>query len=375
MHVVQGYNYNTVPFWVTEGIADYVRSIYGLNNEKAKWELQKPVPQSHYQNGYKITARFFFWLEEQYKLEFVNELNKVAAAKAYTDNFWQAKFGKTVDELWNEYRAVNNLEPQPAQVQMITFITRQQVLDSLRNVFAARDVEVKSKFEITGEFQFAQNVLLSPGYPEGSNDYLYWYNHPVFAVRRHTLINRKIEDALKFAYGNSKMAVIYDSARLFPALDAALFRKRFCFDIIEPKEKEDSLEDIFISKIEDHFKISSRIDSIERTVLVLQKVQGFVFNEPDKKAVENSNEATYELFKQGIMEPYILVANFLNPYTTLPIVNETGMDKAYDFGIRSDDHIVLNGAESKEVGERLKQHGLQLVKSVRKYPALVVSRK
>ena len=375
MHVVQGYNYATVPFWVTEGIADYVRSIYGLNNEKAKWELQKPVAQSHYQNGYKITARFFFWLEEQYKLEFVNELNTVAAAKAYTDNFWQAKFGKTVDELWDEYRAVNNLEPQPAQVQMIKFITRSQVLDSLRDVYAARDSGVKSRFEVTGEFQFAPNVILPSGYPEGSRDKIFWYRHPVFATRRHTLINQTIEGALSFAYEYSKMAVVYDSARLFPALDGAIFKKRYCFDIIVPKEKADSLEDIFIAKINDHFKISTQVDSIERTVLVLQKVEGFVFNEPDKKAVENTNEVNLELFKQGIVAPYILIANYLENYTKLPIVDETGTEKAYNFGIRPEDEIVEKGAESKEVGERLKQHGLQLVKAIRKYPTLFISRK
>jgi hypothetical protein len=375
MHVVQGYNYATVPFWVTEGIADYARSVYGLNNEKAKWELQKPVAQSHYQNGYKITARFFFWLEEQYKLEFVNELNSVAAAKAYTDNFWQAKFGKTVGELWDEYRAVNNLEPQPAQVQMITFMTRSQVLDSLRDVYAARDAGIKSRFEITGEFQFAPNVILPSGYPEGSSDKIFWYRDPVFAGRRHTLINQTIKDALSFANEYPKMAVVYDSARLFPALDGAIFRKRYCFDIMVPKEKGDSLEAIFIAKINDHFKISSRVDSIERTVLVLQKVGGFVFNEPDKKAVENTNEVNLEQFKQGIVAPYILIANYLENYTKLPIVDETGTEKAYNFGFRPEDEIVLKGAESKEVGERLKQHGLQLVKAVRKYPTLFISRK
>jgi hypothetical protein len=374
MHVVQGYNYATVPFWVTEGIADYGRAVYGVNNEKAKWELLKPIAQSHFQNGYKITARFFLWLEEQYKMEFVKELNGIAAAGSYTNAFWNAKFGKGVDELWDEYRAANGLEAQPAPVQTIKFITRKQVLDSLLKVYATRDSLVKTKFEITAEFVFAPNVLVPPADVEESSAYLYWYNHPIFANRRHTLINRTVEAALKFAYGKSKMLVIYDSARLFPALNEAIFKKRYCFDIIVSKEQEENLDELFIARINDHFKINTRIDTLEQPVLVLKKVEGFVFTKPDRKGPENKPESSHELFMQGIMEPYILIGNFLDSYTKLPVIDETGLKEAYDFGFRFGDGIVLHGAESKEVEERLKKHGLRLEKAVRKYPALIISR-
>ncbi|MBB1285363.1 DUF3738 domain-containing protein [Flavisolibacter sp. BT320] len=376
MHVVQGYNYATVPFWVTEGIADYGRAVYGVNNEKAKWELLKPFAQSHFQDGYKITARFFVWLEEQYKVKFVKDLNGIAAAGTYTNTFWNARFSKSVEELWDEYRLANNLEPQPPTVSKVNLIVIDQALDSVLKEYAAKDAQVKNKFEVSGEMVFGPNVFLPPNYTEGRGDYLSWYSHPAFADRRHTLINRSVGSALKFAYGNSKMAVVYDSARLFPALDETIFKKRYCFDIIVPGEKEDELGNIFFAKIKEHFKITTRIDSLEQTVLVLKKVEGFVFAEPDMKAFQNKANPVYELFMQGIMNPHRLIFSKLNSFTSLPIIDETGLVKAYDFGFRSDnnDGVLAHGTESKEVAERLKQHGLRLERAIRKYPALIISR-
>lgn len=380
MHVVQGYNYATVPFWVTEGIADYARAVFGVNNEKAKWELLKPVAQSYYQEGYKITARFFFWLEEQYKLEFVKELNAVSSAKAYTNSFWQEKFGKTVDELWEEYRAVNDLEPQPATVpqQIPAHITAQVAkhlaLDSFRNIYAKKDAGVKSKFDVSEEHFFNPNNYSPNGFPDGISEDIEWNDHPVFANRRYTLINRTVEQALKFAYGNDRMLVIYDSARLFPALNQADFKKRYCFDFIVPRGKEEDRDSMFVVSLNKHFNITTRIESLERTVFVLQKRDGFVFPVPDKKVLQGPNDASHELFKQGIIDPFTLIYNFLRPYTELPVLDETGLRGRYDFGFRLGDEIILYGIESKQVKERLKQHGLRLEKAVRKYPALIISR-
>ena len=39
MHIVQAYTH-PVPGWLTEGIADYVRYVYGVNNQKGNWRLR-----------------------------------------------------------------------------------------------------------------------------------------------------------------------------------------------------------------------------------------------------------------------------------------------------------------------------------------------
>jgi hypothetical protein len=105
MHVVQGYGYNKVPVWVTEGIADYVRATEGINNEKANWKMPDLKPEHKYSSSYRITARFFVWITKNYRKDFVRKLDDAARQKAYSVETWKELTGKTVEELWQEYVA------------------------------------------------------------------------------------------------------------------------------------------------------------------------------------------------------------------------------------------------------------------------------
>jgi hypothetical protein len=44
MHIVQDYHHDHDPGWLTEGIADYARYVYGVNNVKANWALPNIRP-------------------------------------------------------------------------------------------------------------------------------------------------------------------------------------------------------------------------------------------------------------------------------------------------------------------------------------------
>ncbi len=105
MHVVQAYNYDKVPGWVTEGVADYVRATEGINNVKANWKMPDVTAAHKYDNAYRITARFFIWIAQHYKKDFIVKLNEAAYTETYTENFWKDIDGKTVDKLWQEYVA------------------------------------------------------------------------------------------------------------------------------------------------------------------------------------------------------------------------------------------------------------------------------
>lgn len=105
MHVVQGYGYNKVPVWVTEGIADYVRATEGINNEKAAWKMPELKPEHKYSSSYRITARFFVWITKKYRKDFVQKLDDAARQKTYSADTWKELTEKTVEELWQEYAA------------------------------------------------------------------------------------------------------------------------------------------------------------------------------------------------------------------------------------------------------------------------------
>jgi len=102
MHVVQAYPGGS-PGWLTEGIADYVRYVYGVNNIKAQWALPEYKAGQSYTNSYRITARFLVWLEKNVRKSIVNEMDDAARTRTYSPDLWKQKTGKTLDELWLSY--------------------------------------------------------------------------------------------------------------------------------------------------------------------------------------------------------------------------------------------------------------------------------
>lgn len=103
MHIVQSYPHDAGPGWITEGIADFVRNQYGVNNKAGNWSLTPFNEKQNYTNAYRITARFFVWISKNYKKDFVKKLNTAMHSGNYSDKFWKNQTGKSVDELWKEY--------------------------------------------------------------------------------------------------------------------------------------------------------------------------------------------------------------------------------------------------------------------------------
>lgn len=103
MHIVQSYPGGAGPGWITEGIADYVRYKFGVNNAEGGWTLPEYTSQQSYRNAYRVTARFFLWIEKNYKSDLVQKLDKEMREKKYTPAFWEKETSRTVDELWSLY--------------------------------------------------------------------------------------------------------------------------------------------------------------------------------------------------------------------------------------------------------------------------------
>jgi len=103
MHIVQDYGRGGGPGWLTEGIADYVRYAYGVNNINGKWILYDYKEGQSYQNSYRITARFLVWCEQAGFTTLVDQLDKASRDHVYTPEIWKKVTGKTLDELWSDY--------------------------------------------------------------------------------------------------------------------------------------------------------------------------------------------------------------------------------------------------------------------------------
>ena len=103
MHIVQAYPSDSGPGWLVEGIADYVRHRYGVDNAGAGWSLPDVKADHHYSQSYRVTARFLDWVETNRKPGLVKVLDSAMRDRAYTDDIWEAQTGLTLDALWAAY--------------------------------------------------------------------------------------------------------------------------------------------------------------------------------------------------------------------------------------------------------------------------------
>lgn len=102
MHIVQAYPHNAGPGWLTEGIADYVRYRFGVDNKGAGWALPNYKSSQHYTNSYRVTARFLDWIEKQYP-GFVKKMDSAMRNNEYSPQLWKQWTGKDLDALWKTY--------------------------------------------------------------------------------------------------------------------------------------------------------------------------------------------------------------------------------------------------------------------------------
>lgn len=106
-HVWQWYGNGKAPWGLVNGIADYMRLRAGL----APKEWARRGSGSRWDEGYAVTAYFLDYCNGL-KNGFVTELNKLMKGD-YSDDFFPMVLGKTVGELWMDYKT--ELEPEELQ--------------------------------------------------------------------------------------------------------------------------------------------------------------------------------------------------------------------------------------------------------------------
>ena len=98
-HLVQAYP-NSNPGWLTEGIADYARHVYGP--EKQTWRLPRKLRMDQsYKNSYGVTAKFLVWVEEKHPGTVDKVHRRMQLNKFETEDFTDFT-GKDIDTLWRE---------------------------------------------------------------------------------------------------------------------------------------------------------------------------------------------------------------------------------------------------------------------------------
>jgi hypothetical protein len=100
VHVIQAYP-SADPWWLTEGIADYLR--WAIYEGKPQSWFARPQQEKGYQQGYRIAAGFLLWLESDAAPGIVNKLNSAIRSGRYSDQIFVDATNRSLDELWKEY--------------------------------------------------------------------------------------------------------------------------------------------------------------------------------------------------------------------------------------------------------------------------------
>ncbi len=100
VHVIQSYP-SGKPWWVTEGIADYLR--WGIYEGKEQKWFPRPKEKQGYKKGYRVTAGFLLWLESDIAPGIVKKLNTAMRNGKYSDALFKMETGQSLDELWDRY--------------------------------------------------------------------------------------------------------------------------------------------------------------------------------------------------------------------------------------------------------------------------------
>ncbi|KAL2254600.1 uncharacterized protein LOC105169499 [Sesamum indicum] len=99
-HIWQWNGNGQTPGGLIEGIADFVRLKAGY----APSHWVKAGQGDRWDQGYDVTARFLDYCDGLRSGTFVAELNK-KMRDGYSDGFFQELLGKSVNELWTDYKA------------------------------------------------------------------------------------------------------------------------------------------------------------------------------------------------------------------------------------------------------------------------------
>lgn len=104
-HVAQQYHSGGyTPAWLVEGLAEYSRNKFGVNNAAVGWYIPDYSTDEKYTDGYTTVARFILWAEAKYQPGIAQILDKQLRAGTYDDDAtWTTLTGSTFSQLWNNY--------------------------------------------------------------------------------------------------------------------------------------------------------------------------------------------------------------------------------------------------------------------------------
>ena len=101
-HVAQAYP-GVRETWAMEGATDYIRYYVTEARSNNHWAINPRT--SKYTDSYGVTASFYDWIVRTLDPDFMKKIHRVFRIRGSVELFFVEEYGKSCQELWDEYVA------------------------------------------------------------------------------------------------------------------------------------------------------------------------------------------------------------------------------------------------------------------------------
>jgi len=204
------------------------------------------------------------------------------------------------------------------------------------------NAQVQEKLDNSGKDAFGVDTLMGSsftirGYMQGQQTLGRIPNMGIFAQRRISQFNVTLTSLYRTAYDVvSPKQMVYEIDKKKYA-DYNNKSQLYCFDLLVKPEQKDSLRIIMQQKLQENLPVKARTELRTMPVYVLKSKPGTA---PTITETDPGTKHTYSFSGTGYDGKGITLAEFSHVYLSnemeLPVVDETGLQKAYDIKTTND---------------------------------------
>ncbi|HBL40936.1 MAG TPA: hypothetical protein DDY98_04925 [Ruminococcaceae bacterium] len=95
-----------IPEWIINALKVYIRDEYACYKADSSLTLPKKYNGKSYEKDAESAAAFLKWVKESQNVDIADLLDSsLYGSEGYQPSFWMEKTGKTLDQLWSQYKS------------------------------------------------------------------------------------------------------------------------------------------------------------------------------------------------------------------------------------------------------------------------------